>query len=177
MVEQKERTRLTQSEKNCAIQGVRLIWKKKKIIGHLWVSLIIDQSECLVCFLFFHWINSFRHCLEKKKTALLLTNQNGDILSCILLKMKRGILYRARELNSSICYTSVESAQCTLSKDELRWVDHAIYTLDWWCPRFCNGYKFWGRNLPEQTKFLYCIDILLFIYHFFFMSLSIWFPE
>ena len=33
MVEQRERTRITQSEKicamNCAIQGVRLIWKQK----------------------------------------------------------------------------------------------------------------------------------------------------
>ena len=29
MVEQMERTRITQSGKNCAIQGVRLIWKQK----------------------------------------------------------------------------------------------------------------------------------------------------
>ena len=50
---QKKRTRITQSWKNyainCAIQGVRLIWKQ---IFYLLVSLIIDQSECLVCYLF-----------------------------------------------------------------------------------------------------------------------------
>ena len=32
------------------------------MIGHLWFSLIINQSQCLVCFLFLHWINSFLHC-------------------------------------------------------------------------------------------------------------------
>ena len=85
-----------------------------------------------------------------------------------IFKIKQGILNRVRELSSSICYTSVESAQWTLSKDELRWVSWPcnLYTLDWWCPSFCNGYKFWGRNLPEQTKFLYCIDTLSFIYLF-----------
>ena len=68
---------------NCAIQDVRLI-----LIGHLWVSLIIDQSECLICFLVLHWINSFLHCFKEKKTALLLTNQNGEFFSCILLVIK-----------------------------------------------------------------------------------------
>ena len=58
----------------------------KDLIGHLWVSLIIDQSECLVCFLLLHWINSFLYCF--KKTALLLTNQNGEIFSCIILREK-----------------------------------------------------------------------------------------
>ena len=48
--------------------------------------MIIDQSECLVCFFFLHWINS--SALFSKKTALLLTNQNGDIFSCILLVIK-----------------------------------------------------------------------------------------
>ena len=62
--------------------GRALDLKAKDLIGHLWVSLIIDQSECLVCFLFLHWINSFLYCL--KKTALLLTNQNGEIFSCII---------------------------------------------------------------------------------------------
>ena len=33
--------------------------KTKDLIGHLWVYLIIDQSECLVCFLFLHWIDLF----------------------------------------------------------------------------------------------------------------------
>ena len=99
------------------------------------------------------------------------------VIFYFIFKMKQGIPYRAQELSSSISYTSVESAQCTLSKDELRWVDHAIYTHDCWCPRFCNGYKFLGRNLPEHTKFLYCIDILylfihLFIYYYYFFELT-----
>ena len=34
MVEQKERTRFTQLGKNCAIQGVRLIWKQK-----IWLAI------------------------------------------------------------------------------------------------------------------------------------------
>ena len=66
--------------------GRALDLKTKDLIGHLWVSLIIDRSECLVCFLFLHLINSFLHCF-RKKTAQLLTNQNGEIFSCILLVM------------------------------------------------------------------------------------------
>ena len=42
--------------------GRALDLKTKDLIGHLWVSLIIDQSECLLCFLFLHWINSFLQC-------------------------------------------------------------------------------------------------------------------
>ena len=88
MVEQKKRTRTTQSELRHQLRhpGRVLDLKTKDLIGHLWVSLIIDQSECLVCFLFLHWINSLLHCL--KKTALVLTNQNGEIFSCILLEEK-----------------------------------------------------------------------------------------
>ena len=95
MVKQKERTRIMQSEQNCTIKllllchpGCVLDLQTKDLIGLLWVSLIIDQSEYLICFLFVHWINTFLHCL-KKKTALLLTNQNGEIFSCILLGMKQ----------------------------------------------------------------------------------------
>ena len=33
-MEQKKRTRITQSGKNCAIQGVRLIWKQK-----IWLAI------------------------------------------------------------------------------------------------------------------------------------------
>ena len=40
--------------------------KIKDLIGHLWVSLIIDQSECLVYDLFLLWINSFSlHCFKE----------------------------------------------------------------------------------------------------------------
>ena len=51
--------------------GSALDLKAKDLIGHLWVSLIIDQSECLVCFLFLHWINSFLHCFNKKYCTAL----------------------------------------------------------------------------------------------------------
>ena len=76
---------------NLAIQGIAALdLKAKDLIGHLWVSLIIDQSECLVCFLFLHWINSFLHFFQKKKkkkTELLLTNQNGEIFSFYIISI------------------------------------------------------------------------------------------
>ena len=49
--------------------GCVLDWNAKDLIGYLWVSLIIDQTECSVCYLFLHWIDSFLHCFQKK-TAL-----------------------------------------------------------------------------------------------------------
>ena len=87
MVEQKERTRITQSGKNrainCSIQGVRLIWKQKiwlAICEFLWSltnqNAWFVSSFCTELALF---------CTVLKKTALLLTNQNGEIFSCILL--------------------------------------------------------------------------------------------
>ena len=62
--------------------------KAKDLIGHLWVSLIIDQSECLVCFLSLHWINSFLHCLKKKPLHCSSANQNGEIFSFILFSIQ-----------------------------------------------------------------------------------------
>ena len=77
MVKQKKHLHIKQSGKNYAInyaiQGVHSDLKAKDLIGHLWFSLIIDQSEYLVCYLFLHGINSV--ALFTKKTALLLTNQ------------------------------------------------------------------------------------------------------
>ena len=79
----RKRTRITQSGKNCAIncaiQGVRLIWKQKiwlAICEFLWS--LTNQNAWFV--------SSF--CTEltlfctvfKKKTALLLTNQGSDPL-------------------------------------------------------------------------------------------------
>ena len=75
MVMQKKHLHIKQSGKNYAInyasQGVHFDLKAKDLI--VWFSLIIDQSECLVCYLFLHGINSV--ALFTKKTALLLTNQ------------------------------------------------------------------------------------------------------
>ena len=39
-------------------------------VGHLWVSLIIDQSECLVRYLFFALNELFSALFKKKSTAL-----------------------------------------------------------------------------------------------------------
>ena len=90
MFKQYKRTRITQSGKItpsiAQTPGRAHDFKSKDLIGHLWVSLIIEQSKCWVCFLFLYWISSFLHCF--KKTALLLTNQNGKLFSCILLIQK-----------------------------------------------------------------------------------------
>ena len=94
MVEQMERTRNTKSGKNCAIQGVRLIWKQKiwlVICEFLWSltnqNAWFVSSFCTELTLF---------CTVFKKTELLLTNQNGEIFSCILLsKLYVPMLYSA----------------------------------------------------------------------------------
>ena len=109
MVKQNKRTLITQS-------GRALDLKTKDLIGHLWVSLIIDQSECLVCCLFLHWINSFLHCF-KKKTALLLTNQNGEIFSCILLELKNVFLLHFLVLAAG-SFSSSASNNNTESNDD-----------------------------------------------------------
>ena len=62
--------------------------KTKDLIGHLWVSQNIDQSECLVCFLFLHWINSFLHCLKKNCTGLNQSEWRNFFMYIIRLKNK-----------------------------------------------------------------------------------------
>jgi len=58
MVEQKEHTRITQSGKNCAIQGVRLIWKQ-----NIWLAicefLFGDFPVNQFTFKFLHSISTF----------------------------------------------------------------------------------------------------------------------
>ena len=46
----------------------------QKLIGHLRLSLIIDQSESLVCYLFLHLI-TFLQVLCYLEIAFLLANQ------------------------------------------------------------------------------------------------------
>ena len=112
MTKQKKRTRITQSGKNyainCAIQGVRLIWKEKiwLAIGEFLWSLTNQNAWFITSFC--TKINSFLHCF-KKKTALLLTNQNGEIFSCILLAKK------------TIC-----KIVGVLTDSNLSWNDHAV---------------------------------------------------
>ena len=76
-VKQRKGTHITQSGKKLRHHlyhpGRALDLKANDLIGNLWVSLIIDQSECLVCFLFLDWIYSFLqilHCFKKSCTAL-----------------------------------------------------------------------------------------------------------
>ena len=70
------RSQIISGSKCCDIQGSHLI-------GYLWVSLIIDPSECLICYLFA--LNQPSSALNYLKTTFTLTNQNWVILSCILL--------------------------------------------------------------------------------------------
>ena len=68
--------------------GRALDLEAKDLIGNLWVSLIIDQSECLVCYLFLHWINSFLHCLKKNCTALNQLEWRNFFMYIISLKKR-----------------------------------------------------------------------------------------
>ena len=60
----------------CDIQGSHLI-------GYLWVSLIIDPLECLICYLFA--LNQPSSALNYLKTIFTFTNQNWIIFLFILL--------------------------------------------------------------------------------------------
>ena len=100
IVEQKDRTRITQSGKNycamnCAIQGVRLIWKQKiwlAICEFLYCDFPVNQfhlkflhsiSTFCTNFVFRHSKNNFKflHCLGL--IDMLSANQHGEIFSCI----------------------------------------------------------------------------------------------
>ena len=100
MVEQKERTRITRSGKNCAmncaIQGVRLIWKQKTwlpICEFLFRDFPVNQFNFKFCTQFqlsalissfcTQKILKFLHCLGL--IDMLSANQHGEIFSCILL--------------------------------------------------------------------------------------------
>ena len=49
----------------------------------MWVSLIINRSECLVCDLFLHWINSFLYCFQKKNCTALNQSEWKNFFMCI----------------------------------------------------------------------------------------------
>ena len=112
MVEQKERTRIAQSGKNCAmncaIQGVRLTWKHAKdLIGHLWVSFATFLSINLIssfCTLLqvFSFNFNFLHCLGLILIDMLSANKHGEIFACILLIQKKKLLVGKRIAHSKI---------------------------------------------------------------------------
>ena len=64
------RSQIFRVAKCCDIQGSHLI-------GYLWVSLIIDQSECLVCYFLCTELTLF--CIKSPENAFILTNQNWVI--------------------------------------------------------------------------------------------------
>ena len=99
MVKQKKRTRITQSGKNCAIQGARLIWKRKILfVLTKPYCLLANQNpefRCLICAgitlfaLYYTW------------TSLLSANQNRAIFSCILLfqiNLAESIIFHGKRL-------------------------------------------------------------------------------
>ena len=64
----------------CDIQGSHLI-------GYPWVSLTIDQSECLVCYFFA--LNHPSSATNYLKTEFISINLNWVIFSCIILRIKQ----------------------------------------------------------------------------------------
>ena len=82
MGKQKKRMCITQSWKNyainyCTIQGVHLIWKQK-----IWLAIckfLWSLTNQNVWFVSSFWTELTLFCTVLKKTALLLTNQNGEI--------------------------------------------------------------------------------------------------
>ena len=94
--------------KCCDIQGSHLI-------GYLWVSLIIGQSECLVFFLFLHCINPLLHWITWN--CIYLNQSEVSNFPCILLmKMKRNKKNNTFHLQS-------------FSKQKLRWLANLCSTI------------------------------------------------
>ena len=91
MVEQKERTRITQSGKNCAmncaIQGKRFDWPSMSLSFTTSLSINLISTFC-TNFVFLHSKNfKFLHCLGL--IDILSANQHGEIFSCIYITMQR----------------------------------------------------------------------------------------
>ena len=77
----------------CNIQGLHLI-------GYLWVSLIIDQSECLICYFLCTELTLFcteltLFCTELSENCIYLNQSNWVIFSCISTKLQYHHLYSA----------------------------------------------------------------------------------
>ena len=93
IIKQKKRTRITQSGKNCAIQGVRLIWKQKiwlAICEFLWS--LTNQNAWFVSS-FCTELTLFCTVFKKKKAkknALLLTDQMEKFFMYIIMSESPG---------------------------------------------------------------------------------------
>ena len=84
-------------------KGRTLDLKRKDLLGHLWVSLIIDQSECLLCFLLLHWINSLLHCFPKKNCTALNQSEWRNFFMYITLHLTQT---NYNQMQSSITLSS-----------------------------------------------------------------------
>ena len=94
--------------KCCDIQGSHLI-------GYLWVSLIIIQSECLFFPFFLHWINPLLHWITWN--CIYFNQSEVSNFPCILLmKMKRNKKNDTFHLQS-------------FSKQKLRWLANLCSTI------------------------------------------------
>ena len=89
---------------NCAIQGVSLIWKIWLAIREFLWSLTNQNAWFVTSFC--TQLTPF--CNVFKKTALLLTNQSGEMVSCILLGIKqigKGQISSVKK-NNFVCHIS-----------------------------------------------------------------------
>ena len=101
----------------CAwFESKRFDWPSVSFVDH-WPIRMLGLFPVL------HWINSFLlYFQNKKKTALLLTNQNGEIFSCILLETKTSVppsvwcanTYEISRMTDSSRYLAVVTLRQTL---------------------------------------------------------------
>jgi len=139
MVKQKKRTCITQSGKhyatNCAIQDVRLIWKQK-----IWFAIcefrwsLTNQNAWFVT----SFCTEFTlFCTVKKKAALLLSNQNGEFFSCILLILETVVF--------PIILTPIGGNK----RNNFFWPD---WLAEVYFPVEKPENKFWGTHPPFSLK-------------------------
>ena len=74
---------------NCTIQGACLIWKKN-LIGYLWTSLFIDQSECLLYYLFCIKLPLFCTVL-RKNCSVLSQSESSNFFIYIIKSVKAAV--------------------------------------------------------------------------------------
>ena len=133
MVKKKKRTCFTLSGKNyainCAIQGVRLIWKQKiwlAICKFLWS--LTNQNAWFVSS-FCTEITIF--CTVFEKTALLLTNQNGEIFFMYIIRQWKTVFLQALHVHFSFFWHFVDVLVLSTTWNDLfcRCVDDVSI---WW---------------------------------------------
>ena len=79
----------------CDIQGSHLI-------GCLWVSLIIDQSECLICYFLCTELTLF--CTELPETCIYLNQSELSNFSMYIISQKINSLHSILAIQNSWCF-------------------------------------------------------------------------